>query len=185
MLTKLILGDSNCGYFGEVNSIISGDDLFKLTDLTNKGDDEVNEDIVWLQFTHKNKILFIPNRNLKLNISWDDINRVNCSQGRIININGINYLCRLPRGSHTNPAPYENKQNEIIGIDNEWNNLIVKYDTNEDGFWSKVCSWCQDEHISGPFSRVVRGGMNIDHYGYNLSFRECACVGWRPVLELK
>ena len=151
-------------------------------------------DITWLKFASNNKTLFVADRNIKTYISWDQIQTAGCVKGKVITINGINYLCRLIQGCNINPAPNASGSSpytggtdgtKIPGINNEWDNLIIPYTPLEaDSYWTSVYSWTQEAHSTGLASRVMRGSDTVSGFISGTSSYVNISRGWRPVLEV-
>lgn len=185
----LIMGDSMAGYFGTVNGLITNTELTNLMNMTNGILlDDVDTDITFHKFIHKGRILLIPSRPIKHSISWDNIQAQNGVKGKVVTINGQEYLCRLMTGSRH----YFTNKPSIAG--GEWENLFVRFHVNNGGVLTNSDiyvsgngerTWCQEVHSIGLLYRVSRGGKNsvdsIDGPGQAVA---TTIVGWRPVLEV-
>ncbi len=171
-------GDLMAGYYGKVNGLITGEDLSTVVGLT-AGTLCHSADITWLKFSHNYKTLLIADRAIRSEISWDNIQAQNLVKGKIVTIDDKYYLCRLIRGSNTNP---EN------GIGGEWKDLIIKFTPNtEDSNWSNFYTICQEIRSTYIGSRICIGGEAVDELAWGPS-NDIKAIGaipyvWRPVLE--
>ena len=161
-------------YEGKVNNIITVEKLCQKINLT-AGNFLLKGDITFLKFIYDNKTLLIADRNIKNNISWDQLNEYNLVFGKIIEIDNIKYKIRLLTAS-------------------EWNKLIVKYTPlDQDSHWENIQSWCQNIYSVDSLKinsfnfnyRILCESLNI-----NFTFT-CIipsyfdnCCGWRSCLEM-
>ncbi|MCF6464215.1 head completion/stabilization protein [Clostridium sp. Cult1] len=122
--TKLIAGDWNAGYFGEVpgSELITGYDLANTIGLS-KGYGQFGETESWLKFAYQGKIQFIAKKPFRYNLSWGDIDNVNAVYGdKTIRINGLTYKVRLMRGANNDPAA---SKTGVAMHYSEWNRLML------------------------------------------------------------
>lgn len=210
--TKLIGGNEEAGFYGEclASELITGDELARRIGLTRGLSQFSNEP--WLKFSYMGKIEFIAKKPFRKLVSWDYIDSANAVFGnRVIEINGLKYKVRLPKGKS------EGKQDEVgsfkgtINHGSEWNKLMlpihikapdkweypdnvnsptenwnVKYtDTDLFTYYSfgneTDYSWCQ-ERAGDINSRLLRGYNDISSSNGNAS--DSFFYMWRPVLEL-
>lgn len=171
-----IQGDTNAGYYGKVNGIVTGSQLISLTGCTS-GTLSVSGDITWLKFAYKGKILFVADRNIKTGISWDYLNGLSCVSGKTISINGKSYKCRLIQGGDSDPAYAKGR---------EWDDLIVKFTpNNSDCNWSGIYTMCQEKYAQYANNIVIRGYMtSVSSFSYTTQTNKGGMFGWRPVLEV-
>ena len=181
----LISGSSMAGYYGKATGIITGTALYTATGTTGVGTSTVSGnkgvdtgDITWLKFASNNKILFVADRNIKYSMSWDQIQTANCVKGKVITINGIDYLCRLLQGADNNPASAAGTVND------EWRHIVAYTPLEADSNWTSNYSWCQEVYSLGLTERVERGYSTVSSFNYDASFSVYATTGWRPCLEL-
>jgi len=163
-------------YCGKIRNITTITNLCNKTNIHN-GISQTKNYITFLKFIVDNKILLIADRNIKLNISWDQLNEQDLVFGKIIEIKNIKYLCRI----------LTNK---------EWDELIIPHvPLDKDSHWNHTYSWCQDIYYRGKFIStssyyVLRGFINVSYYaGAKASediipFGASPSHGWRPVLEI-
>lgn len=122
--TKLIAGDWNAGYFGEVpgSELITGYDLANTIGLS-KGYGQFGATGSWLKFAYQGKIQFIAKKPFRYNLSWEDIDNVNAVYGdKTIRINGLTYKVRLMRGANNDPAA---SKTGVAMHYSEWNRLML------------------------------------------------------------
>lgn len=199
--------DSDPGGFGSVGDIAS---FATLTDMTKwkVGNTPTNDTqkLQWHKVQEGNKTLFICDRVILVNVSWDTLNAQGYVTGKQIIIDGQPYLCRLLKGG----ANYRSGSDHYSGgtLPNEWDSYITNEqniagiptptaaDLNTDPTaedkssvhnlfwnWAGVYSWCQE--VAAPLSsiRVFRGNVSARHWNYRTSSSVYPVNGWRPVLE--
>lgn len=181
-------GDRMAGFYGEANNIITADELRNIAGVT-QGTPLQTGDIIWLKTSSNYKTLYIAKQPIQHSISWDHLQEKDLVFGKMIEIGNYVYLLRLIQGSNTNPIP---AGNNTIGINSEWNNLIVQYcniwfNGNDLGFSDNGrWSWCQEVYYSNINNRIQRGGTlsNVANLNPSASNSVDQLWGWRPVLEL-
>jgi hypothetical protein len=185
----LILGDSMAGYFGTVNGLITNTELTNLMAMTSGTLlDSANTDITFHKFIHKGRILLIPSRPIKHSISWNNIQAQNGVKGKVVTINGQEYLCRLMTGSRH----YYTNNPSIAG--GEWDDLFVRFHVNNGGILTDediyvipvngrvtLCQEVSDKDIS---QRIHRGNGSYNQFWAAFSNNPSSVNGWRPVLEV-
>lgn len=122
--TRLIAGDWQAGFFGEVSAseLISGDALASLVGIS-QGTSQ-HSTAGWLKFAYKGEILFVAKKAFRNSISWDHINSANAVYGgKTVEIDGLTYKIRLMRGALTDPCEYEDPDRGAHG--SEWNRLML------------------------------------------------------------
>ena len=163
-------------YEGKINSIISVEDFYSKTNTEDIGNNLIEvSDLTFLKFNHNGKTLLVSDRNIKNNISWDQLNEKNLVFGKTITIDNDKYRVRLLTNS-------------------EWDKLIVKYTPkNSDSHWSNMYSWCQNvysidylkRYYSSDLStRVICGDSPVSNFGNYTSSTVFTFFGWRPCLEI-
>lgn len=164
------------GYYGKVKNLITGNELFVMTGLT-VGNTVNSGDITWLKFSYNYKTLLIADRDLKQSISWDDIQAQNLVKGKVIEIAGQKYLCRLMTGGDSNPASTSG---------GEWSDLIEIFTpSDEDSHWNDVRTFTQEISDSNITYRVTRGFDSVSGFSKSTTAGSASAnFGWRPVLEL-
>lgn len=182
----LILGDSMAGYFGTVNGLVTNSQLTNLMNMTSGTLlDPADTDIVFHKFIHKGRILLIPSRPIKHTISWDNIQSKDGVKGKVVNIDGQEYLCRLLTGSRH----YYTNNPSIAG--GEWEDLFVRFHvsnggvlTDDDLYVGKYQGTsCQEVGGNDIRSRVRRGAGILTQIQYIVS-DQVSATAWRPVLEV-
>ena len=173
---KIIETTIENSYQGKVENLISMKEFCYKTDTEDIGNNLIKGNLTFLKFIHKGKILLVCDKNIKNNISWDQLNERKLVFGnKIIEIDSIKYRIRLLTS-------------------NEWDNLIVKYTSEDrDSHWKNIWTWCQNiysiDHLKRYYSndltsRVIRGICSVSHFNTNSSSTTDTNYGWRPVLEV-
>lgn len=164
----------------------------------------------WHKVQEGNKTLFICDRVILVNVSWDTLNAAGYVTGKTITIDGQPYLCRLLKGAdrQRNGSTGSGSSYEGGFLPNEWDSYI----TNEQGIagipspvatdldttvnatdrdsvhnkfwnWVGVYSWCQETAAYNSY-RVLRGYISARYWSSISSSNVYGFYGWRPVLEL-
>lgn len=160
-------------YLGKVNNIVTVEKLKELTGMSIGNYD--TGDITWLKFSDNGKELLIASKNIANDMSWNNIDSVNCVFGKLVNINNINYTCRLISGGdgNTNSINYS-----------EWKKFIVDLAPNDsDSNWNGISTYCQETFYNDPVSCVVAGRYSVDSIGRQIKTGYNTSLGWRPILE--
>jgi hypothetical protein len=198
----IITGEQySVGYYGKVNGLITGTDLCSKTGLTN-GTLFTSGDITWLEFYRKGKVLLIPNKPVRINLSWDNIQTRDLVKGKIITIKDREYLCRLMTGADINPSSSNSGSETGLPLskgNNEWDDLFLYFYNigvfNDYDIWTDyrkvgnggsvgTATWCQEVHSDALTSRVIRGYGSASYFYNNTSSYAPSNYGWRPVLEV-
>lgn len=200
--------DTDPGGFGSVGDIAS---FSTLTDMSKWkiGNTPSNDaqKLQWHKVKEGNKTLFICDRVILVNVSWDTLNAAGYVTGKTITIDGQPYLCRLLKGG----ANYRSGSDSYAGgiLPNEWDSYITNEQniagiptpvasdldtttnaTDRDSVhnkfwnWAGVYSWCQETYTGNSSHRVLRGYGSARSWTYNTSSGVGGISGWRPVLEL-
>ena len=173
---KIIEKTLETSYQGKVENLISMKEFCYKTDTEDIGNNLIKGNLTFLKFIHKGKILLVCDKNIKNNISWDQLNERKLVFGnKIIEIDSIKYRIRLLTS-------------------NEWDNLIVKYTSEDrDSHWNDIRTWCQNiysiydlkrYYSYGLTYRVVRGTYAVSGFNYYPSSFVYTNYGWRPILEV-
>lgn len=212
--TIIDTGDSSLGYFGtlQATELYTGDQLAQAVGLS--AGTLVNSDTGWLKFALNDKILFIPQKPIRHNLSWEDIYQAGCvygldgdganpsgtpvNQNKTVRLNGYTYRVRLMRGADIDPSGAVLDSNNPSGTyQSEWNQLIEKVHITN-GTWGTLTdadlsvgsgetineTLCQESINGSPGSRVVRGKTEYRHFDDVSVTVSQTSNGWRPVLEL-
>lgn len=175
--TKLIGGNSQAGFYGEVPSdkFITGDELASRVGLTAGTSQFSNEP--WLKFSYEGKIEFVAKKPFRYFISKENLFEENLVYGdKLIEINGNKYKVRLIKGkveNRSNDYWYSHKW-EIkgkINHDSEWNKLMLPVHKNA------PYSWKFGDNVQSPTENWSIGYTDKDlitHSDYgNGSFSIC------------
>lgn len=173
--------------------------------LGNTPSDE-SKKLKWHKIKDGNKTLLICDRNILVNVSWDDLNNLGYVTGKNVVIDGITYKARLLTGGnyYRNSDAYAGGQPS----NNEWDRFIANEDNigglskpsttdldssqnstdrngehNQKWNWGYIYSWCQEVYRDNTSFRSVRGGNSACFYNYDGSSDRYSSYGWRPVLE--
>lgn len=163
--------------------------------------------ICWREVVEGNKKYFICDRNILVNISWDNLNDQNLIKGKSVNIDGQEYLLRVLTGGED----YRIGGNRLSGgrLPNEWDQWVTNEvnliglpkptATDLDGspnaidlngahnqFWNwfDIQSWTQEIYLGNSRGRAVRGYHSPREWNWDFSSNFALKVGYRPVLEV-
>ncbi|EDT84950.1 hypothetical protein EXN65_16760 [Clostridium botulinum] len=180
-ITDSYPGDLSGRGKGDIRAYASGD-----TCHIGNSDTDETYNLTWIHLKDGNKHLYISDRVIFTNVSWDYLNKLGRIYGTPVTIDGKDYKLRVLA------------ENEWIGIiRNVYNISGLPMPTQEDltdtntygqldGQHNQLWNWwgiwttCQ-ETISG--SVMERGYSNVNkvtYYSASASFKD---AGWRPVLE--
>ena len=121
---KLIAGDMNTGFFGEVpaSELFTASEIASACGITQGTAQHENEP--WLKFALDGKIIYIPRKPIRHSISWNSINAANCIYGaKTVTIGGLTYIVRLMKGALTDPSSYGTSDKGAHG--SVWNRLML------------------------------------------------------------
>jgi hypothetical protein len=195
----LLYGDMTAGYFGvvtadEANFITMAELLSaNYINFTNGTANTSNRD--WLKFAWNNTILYVAQKTIRYNVSWDQI----AARGAIVgnadsanlSIKGYNFKCRVLTGGATD--------NTASREASEWENLIYGVHTSESPNWGSFndetllthyirgngsYSWCQETATANSSQRVVRGYSGVAGWDRVSASSVGPIYGFRPCLEL-
>lgn len=199
-------------YLGEVpaSELITGNDLASLVGLA--AGTSQNSDTNWLKYRSEGKILYVSKKNIRNNVTWNQLNAVNVvNSSRIITIKGEQYRIGLLKGlgpdtsgfvrnSYDNPATFGSEWNRLmypVSIDipsypktsqtiDNWANF--PQDDSADGLnistGNGAYSWCQETNPTDSTRCVYRGNSSVTLLNSNTSSNTYATFGWRVRLEL-
>lgn len=169
-----------------------------------------NENSGWLLFIYNNKILIVAKKNIRTNISWDQLNAAGCVFGtKQITIHSKQYKVRLLKGADSNPVPNygtSGQQNYYLdGTHNsEWSKLFypicrddshvpippaivnAPYTMADLGMSTGLdYSWVQETTGNQPTWRMNRGNLGPSAAYHFISSHNTSNIdNWRPCLEL-
>ena len=204
---ELIAGDYNAGYFGvaTASEFTTGDNLASLIGLTIGT--TMNSTTDWLKFIYKGKVLYVPKKPIRSELSWNDLQQKGAVTGTtIVTIKGRQYKVRLMKGSGVNPYRGVNDApDDPFTIGSEYNDLMyrvctvdppsqtlpnfVSFTPEDLGmFVTGGIQLCQER--SEPQNGVPIGVLCRCNGATNMSTSHgpgetyFAKRGWRPVLEV-
>lgn len=164
--------------------------------------------INWIEVNDGAKKLLIADRNLLINVSWDDLNALGLITGKSINIDGQQYLLRVLTGgnnyrnssdANAGGTPTNNEWDRMISNESAFSGLPVPNSADLDGStnetdrqgthntkwnWYYCYSWVQETYLPNTAYRVLRGYSSARYFYSDYSSYRNTYVGWRPVLEV-
>ena len=136
---KLIAGDMNAGFFGEVPSedFISGDEITKLAfGATNGYSKNLQEP--WLKFAYKGKVQFIAKKVVRGRVSYQELLERNLVYGdKTFVERGLKYKIRLIKGVADGVDPRDNSLGAEAAHYSEWNQLMLPIHEQAPDKWEK------------------------------------------------
>ena len=201
--TKLIGGNSQAGFYGEVPSdkFITGDELASRVGLTAGAIQFSNEP--WLKFSYNGKIEFVAKKPFRCFISKENLFEENLVYGdKLVEINGNKYKVRLFKGKMENDGRddwYRFKYNidGEINYKSEWNSLMLPIHQNAPNNWKNYYNvklptenWnigytdrdliTHSDYGNGSFSLCQENGEDSSHSlirgGYGVSYSSSVIV---------
>lgn len=168
---------------------------------------EANQ-LQWIKIVDGSKTLLICDRNILVNVSWDDLNGVGWVKGKKITIDGAEYNLRLMTGG----SNYRSGSDAYSGgqpTNNEWDRFVTReevieglpaptssdLDTTQNATdlngasnklwnWYYCYSWVQETYSGSSSDRARRGYFSARYWYYNSSSNRNSFIGFRPVLEV-
>lgn len=130
----------------------------------------LNHSITWIKPDSMN--LFVADRVLLNSISWDDLNNAGFVEGKIVNIGGRRYRCRLLQAGDSKYAT------------NEWDS-VLNATTEDDGLWhwKSILFWGVDTIPDWVAYRSVRGHKSARYWYFGSTHSRDNYLGFRPALE--
>ena len=168
---------------------------------------EANQ-LQWIKIVDGDKTLLICDRNILVNVSWDDLNGVGWVKGKKITIDGAEYNLRLMTGgsnyrsgsdAYSGGAPANNEwdrfvtREEVIeglpaptssDLDSSTNATDLNGASNKLWNWYYCYSWAQETYTGSSSNRATRGSYSARNWIYSSSSFRTSDVGFRPVLEV-
>ncbi|BEG72723.1 hypothetical protein RVBP21_3510 [Pseudomonas phage BRkr] len=194
---SLIAGNDDIGYFGRVPSseLITASALATLVGLSEGT--VLNEAPDWFKFSHRSTILYIPQKPLKNNMTWNSLASAGLNgRGKRITIGDNVYQCRLmyigatDTGITNNAAPGREWRDLMYNVHGTvtgtkaWENL-TNADLGVGGQGAGSYSWGQETGlVDGKTAYAGIGYSNMSQLNINVPTNTGAHMGWRPVLEL-
>jgi len=148
---------------GDIPSYVEGEELSIRA--------AIADAITWVKPDGMN--IFIADRALLNNISWDDLNAAGFVKGKDITIDGHQYRCRLLQVGATADEP------------NEWDIILDKTDESDTLWnWRGCFFWGKDILRNNSSFRAVRGWVPARIWYYNSASFRYPNLGFRPALEI-
>ena len=168
---------------------------------------EANQ-LQWLKIVDGSKTLLICDRNILVNVSWDDLNGVGWVKGKKITIDGAEYNLRLLTGGsncrsgsdyYSGGTPTNNEwdrfvtREEVIeglpaptssDLDSSTNATDLNGASNKLWNWYYCYSWAQETYTGSSSHRAYRGYGSARSWNYYSSSYRNSNLGFRPVLEV-
>lgn len=161
----------------------------------------------WREVNVDGKKLLVADRNLLVNVSWDDLNAQSLVFGKTINIDGQQYKIRLLTGGtnyrngdhYAGGTPSNNEWDRIIAnessiqglpipaasdLDSSQNSTDFNSAHNKFWNWFYCYSWVQETQVSNSSYRVLRGNTSARYLTWTTQSHRNAGHGWRPALEV-
>lgn len=132
--------------------------------------------ITWIELAPD---LYIADRNLINNISWESLNDAGLVSGnKRLLIDGEYYALRLPSGCDGKAGEYGR------GCHDEWDQMMDFCDQDDNlSHWRSIYSWCKESYFEENEHRTVRGCASAcECWHYSCGIRT-DWIGWRPVLQ--
>lgn len=191
-------------FLGEVSAteFITGSALATLGGLSSGT--IINNDQGWLHFKDVDgKEKYIAKRQFRYNVSRGQIAAAGLLNGKIVTVNGVNFICRCPGGANTAPTglPDGTTYDNIFVKLSEWNRLmyavsasrpstyngpvLANFSNTEMGYdqTNGYLNSCIGDSSVISTNGTFRGAIDVTyaHSGGNASV--LANRGWRPILE--
>lgn len=168
---------------------------------------EANQ-LQWIKIVDGSKTLLICDRNILVNVSWDDLNGVGWVKGKKITIDGAEYNLRLLTGGsncrsgsdyYSGGTPTNNEwdrfvtREEVIeglpaptssDLDSTLNSTDFNGANNKLWNWLGCYSWVQETYSGSSSHRASRGFSSARRWNCGSSSDRYSRIGFRPVLEV-
>lgn len=170
---KLIGGNANAGFFGEVSTsdFITGYELARSIGLTAGVSQCSNEP--WLKFSYIGKIEYIAKKPFRAGLSWNDINAVNAVFGnRFVEIRGHIYKIRLMKGKTEGMQNDENSSRGLICYNSEWNRLMLPIHEDAPSNWKYL------DNVQSPTEKWGNGYTDDDLFTNSSQNRDKGNICW-------
>lgn len=130
----------------------------------------LEDSITWIKPNERN--IFVADRVLLANVSWDDLDENGFIAGKSVLIDGQLFRCRLLQVG------------EDWNVPNEWD--VILDETYEDDIlwhWDQIFFWGVDASVYSMSSCAVRGYHSARHWDDGTATTPYSSVGFRPALE--
>lgn len=128
------------------------------------------DSITWIKPDGMN--LFVADRVLLKNVSWEDLKTAGFIEGKTVGIKGKRYRCRLLQAGNSENIP------------NEWNNILDTTTENNDLWhWEGMYFWGADSTTNMAAYCALCGYYSARYFYYTLASARDVYLGFRPVLE--
>lgn len=209
---KLVGGDMDAGFFGEVSTdeLVDGLEIAEMVELSAGIPQFTNEP--WLKFASEGKIIFKSKKTYRNGANWHDLDKLGLVFGeKEVVIDNNKYKVRLLKGSTLEEA---DTSNSYDSFNSEWNKLMLPiHEKSVNGNWkmnnkenSKVESWGinytdRDLHTfhknnagtahwvqtarKGTEEKyhMYRGWYDVSYAYFDYAKSNYNNYGWSPVLE--
>ena len=157
--------------------------------------DDVHE-LRWVKVTLDGKILYICDRVILCNVSWDILNEQGLIFGRELTLsNGARVKIRSLTGGHnwrvdgdclSGGRPLDNEWDKIICNEANIPGLPSPESPEHNALWSWKDIWtiCQETDEEFFAHRALRGGNSARRWDRGAATNTTVALGWRPCLEV-
>lgn len=135
-----------------------------------------------LEWVHLDGI-YVSRRNIRQNISWNELNAEGLIFGKKITIDRRPFLCRVPSIGLDEDAQLRGETGA-----NEWSRLVDATSAGT-GFWAWTGCWSWAQESMAPKGPTMTehkgcfGYMSAKMWGWQPPNRKSNIIGWRPILE--
>ena len=135
-----------------------------------------------LEWVHINGI-YVSRRNIRQNISWNELNAEGLIFGKKITIDRKAFLCRVPRIGLDEDAQLRGETGAKERI------RLVDATSADAGFWAWTGCWSWAQESMGTESPAKTehkgcfGYISAKMWGWQPPDRKSNIIGWRPILE--
>lgn len=159
---------------------------------------DTSNNLQWIEIIDGEKHLYICDRNILFNISWEQLNGQNLINGKNIIIDNRLYRLRLPSGGSSQRTdgvpgskgnPIDNDWDKYINNDSKFPNMPDDSMTGQTGAnnilwnWHNAYTWCQESWSSNSSSATIRGNITSTYCISSTKTTRDSRNGYRPILE--
>ena len=132
-----------------------------------------------IQWLHLKDNIYICDRCLVNNVSWNTLKEAGYVDGKEIMIDGKRCIIRLMTGSNGASGSYGKDRY------NEWDEFMDKYDEDNDlTHYEDIYTWCKEVNCDYSDCRSVSGYYLARYYSDFNAALATATVAFRPALEI-
>ncbi|WP_244835293.1 hypothetical protein [Clostridium sp. BJN0001] len=134
----------------------------------------------WIEINYEDKKMLISDRNILKNISFDELDLLGFVKGKVITIDGYNFMLRLLKESDIEREweKYILNENDILGLPDKVNQDEFEKDV-EDLWHNEIPSFIYSKKLDNTKYCLEKGKDTRKEYR---DFKEN--TGYRPVLQL-